>query len=222
MIYFIFDRDHSGGLNIINKTYIELYHANNYHYNLLGYDSHIKDYYYIRIASFSNETKLDTSGIYKVILSEPYYLFDPKTIKKFNLPVNDTYISCVCLKGYVKLLDWWLKSGLPLKYTEVALDLASKNGHVNVLEWWLKSGLPLKYTEVALDLASWHGHVNVLEWWLKSGLELKYSELALNWASRNGHINVLEWWLKSGLPLKYTERVSKLASKYGISFVREL
>jgi ankyrin repeat protein len=89
-------------------------------------------------------------------------------------------------------------------FASEALTIASCNGHVNVLEWWLKSGLKLKYTEHALILASKYGHVNVLDWWFKSGLPLKYDQHALHWASRNGHVNVLEWWKNSGLPLKYS------------------
>jgi hypothetical protein len=137
------------------------------------------------------------------IFGDRYYLYDPKTIKRFNLEVNSVYIAGACANGAVEFLEWWFKSNLPLKYDTWALNNASYNGHVNVLEWWKNSGLPLQYTERALNEASIKGHINVLEWWFKSNLPLKYSEHALNHASKKGLTQVLEWWFKSGLPLKY-------------------
>jgi ATP-dependent Lon protease len=94
-------------------------------------------------------------------------------------------------------------------WTEKAMNNASQNNHVSVLDWWLKSGLELKYTEDALNYASANNHISILDWWLKSGLELKYTEDALNYASANNHISTLDWWLsnykKGKVEFKYTE-----------------
>jgi hypothetical protein len=148
-------------------------------------------------------------------ISEKYYLFDPRTIKKFNLIVDQGYIRCACHYGVVEFLEWWKNSGLPLKYDMSALTEASECGRVNVLEWWLNSGLPLKYDQYALNKASENGHVEVLTWWLNSNLPLKYDKYALHKASMNCHINVLEWWKNSGLELKYDTYALSLASENG-------
>uniref|UniRef100_A0A6C0E7E6 Ankyrin repeat protein n=1 Tax=viral metagenome TaxID=1070528 RepID=A0A6C0E7E6_9ZZZZ len=168
----------------------------------------------------------------KCILSKRYVLSDIKTIKKFNLKITEAYIDNLCKIGKIStlqylyknkkikecspgalgiaseyskvaVLEWWKKSGLPLKYSEEPLDWASEYGNVVVLEWWFNSGLELKYSENALNRASKNGYLSVLEWWKNSGLELKYSQNALNRASYNGHVDVLEWWKNSGLELKY-------------------
>ena len=171
-----------------------------------------EDYsYYLRVGYVLNNTHYsECSGWIhsdSVILSDRYYVYDHKTIKKFNIPVHDNFIKYACLNGAIKFLEWWTNSGLPLEYHERALDSASFHGRIDVLDWWFKSGLPLKYDTYALNWASLKGHINVLEWWFKSGLELKYSTEALQFASYNGHIDVLEWWLKSKLPLEYDEDI---------------
>jgi len=166
---------------------------------------------YIRLVKCLNNTtpKHDYYSSYfdKIILSDRYYLYDPKTVKKFNLQIDANYISGACYIGSVSFLEWWLKSGLELKYSYISMNSASQNGHVNVLEWWLKSGLELKYDEDALNLASQNGHVNVLEWWLKSGLELKYDERILTSASAYGHVKVLKWWVDSKLLFEYRNQL---------------
>jgi hypothetical protein len=149
-----------------------------------------------------------------VILSDRYYIFDPRTIKKFQFDVNDIFINNACYIGDIKFLEWWKNSGLDLKYNDEALLNACKYKNKDVLNWWLKSELPLKYDERALNHASEYGDVNVLEWWFKSGLPLKYDENALRLASFNGHVNVLEWWKNSGLPLKY----DKTSLNFGFLF----
>jgi hypothetical protein len=35
-----------------------------------------------------------------------------------------------------------------------AIDGASRNGRISSLDWWTSSGLPLEYTEAALEQAS--------------------------------------------------------------------
>jgi hypothetical protein len=149
-------------------------------------------------------------GFNITILGERHYLYDPKTIKKFNLNVNNGFVAIACFNGDIKFLEWWKNSDIPLEYSESALNLASKNGHVKVLEWWKNSGLELKYCEYSLYFASGNGHLNVLKWWKKSGLKLKYDEHRLlewahEWTRHTGGLKVINWWKHSGLiklPLK--------------------
>lgn len=135
-------------------------------------------------------------------------------------------------------------------YTAEAMDGASKSGFVHVLDWWLKSGLPLKYTEIAMEQASSKGHLLVLEWWKQASahqgshhvdsdtrnrqgssvhegpevpsvpsesqpaLRLKPGKSLLA-AAQNNHPLVLRWWDNSGIPISYSESIAKVASQHG-------
>jgi hypothetical protein len=110
--------------------------------------------------------------------------------------------------GQVESLEWWVNSGLPLEYSEAALEYASAKNQIAVLEWWKRQyqqrKLPLKIGRV-MDMASTAGHVAALEWWATSQLEPKYDRHALQHASCHGKIEVLNWWLGSGLPLSFDQ-----------------
>lgn len=70
----------------------------------------------------------------------------------------------------IELKQWWIDSGLILKYSVDAMDMASANGHIDILDWWMRTNyyteiiLPLKYSINAIDNASANNHVNVLQW----------------------------------------------------------
>ncbi|PSR73753.1 hypothetical protein PHLCEN_2v10397 [Hermanssonia centrifuga] len=106
--------------------------------------------------------------------------------------------------GQVVSLDWWLHSGIPLEYTEAALEMASAKNHLDVLAWWKEQskgyGLVMKIGRV-MDIASRAGHVEVLEWWARTQPEIKYDRQALYHASCHANVDVLQWWLNSGLQL---------------------
>jgi hypothetical protein len=141
----------------------------------------------------------------KIILGETYALYDIRTIKKFNIHINESFITGASKNGHVNILEWWLKNNLELKYNEDAIDEASGKGHVKVLEWWKNSGLELKYTRKALESASQLGHIDVLDWWKNSGLPLYYSDIAFDYtiySSCKNMIEVHEWWITSGLKVK--------------------
>src|SRR5207237_1104524 len=107
------------------------------------------------------------------------------------------------------VLNWWIKSGLELKYSQMPIDDASGNNKINVLNWWLQSGLQLKYSELAVDAASMNKHTDTLNWWLKSGLELKYSIYTMHKlykTTETGPVASSEWWLRSGLKIKQTDQ----------------
>jgi hypothetical protein len=135
-------------------------------------------------------------------------------------------------------------------YTAEALDGASKSGFVHVLDWWLRSGLPLKYTESAMEQASSKGHLLVLEWWKQSSaqqgtyyvdsgprgndalspttnleasatspearpaLPLKPGKSLLA-AAQNNQPLVIRWWDNSSIPVSYSETIAKVASQHG-------
>lgn len=111
----------------------------------------------------------------------------------------------------LKRLNWWLSSGLELKYTVYVIDMASGFNWIVILDRWLESGLELKYTHRAMDLASRNGCVDSLEWWKRSKLPLKYYTDAMDLASEYGHIDVLQWWKASGLFMKHTEHSMNMA-----------
>ena len=122
-------------------------------------------------------------------------------------------IDGACRNGERSSLDWWITSKFPLEYTDVALESASAKNHVHILEWWKRSGLPLKVGRV-MDMASSAGHVDVLEWWMHSQLEFKYDRQALHHASMHGKVDVLQWWLESGLQMIFDPEALTLATRH--------
>ena len=93
------------------------------------------------------------------------------------------------------MLNWWIKSGYKLEYTNKGIDIASARGLIHILNWWKNSGLELKYSEKAINDASINDSYDVLKWWKTSTLELKYdvnkitTELYIN-----GNLNMLQWF----------------------------
>lgn len=115
-------------------------------------------------------------------------------------------------------------------YDEYAVDFASKAGFTEVLQWWLDSGLEMKYTERALENASLRGSIEVLEWWQTNSRKLEGTprELPLKigrsiWlAAQYNRPQAIEWWERSGLPYSHEDRVPTLASQFGHVEVLEL
>ncbi|PSR79959.1 hypothetical protein BD289DRAFT_374824 [Coniella lustricola] len=122
-------------------------------------------------------------------------------------------------------------SFLEKQYDAEALDYASQHGYVHILRWWARSGLPLKYSTTALEQASARGHIEVLDWWRDTGgsghnrvgdeVELKPGKAILV-ATQYGRLDVISWWVNSGLRFAHEEQVCKVASKYGQVGVLEL
>jgi Flavoprotein len=114
-------------------------------------------------------------------------------------------------------------------YLADAVDGASRAGFINVLEWWRLSGLPLKYTERALQYASTEGHVSVLKWWknasenasISNPIPLKVGK-SVRLAAQSGSTASLAWWDASGIPYSHSESVARIASTYGHVHVLEL
>ena len=136
---------------------------------------------------------------------------------------------------------------LTKEYSAEAMDKASRAGFVHVLDWWARSGLPLKYSEAALEQASSQGHIAVLEWWKLHGLQDADASKALpppgagaaavacaeidtasapaplrlkvgksiSYATQSGSLPTLRWWSESGIAFPHEDTVAKLASTHG-------
>ncbi|KAF4829597.1 hypotheticall protein [Colletotrichum tropicale] len=112
-------------------------------------------------------------------------------------------------------------------YDAEAVDGASKMGFIQVLDWWWRhSGLPLRFTEAALEQASGKGHLLVLEWWRDAAAQDERIVLrpgkALLWAAQHGQVDVIKWWMASGIPIAHGDGVAKIASRWGQVGVLEL
>ncbi|KAI8802695.1 hypothetical protein BJ742DRAFT_832345 [Cladochytrium replicatum] len=144
-----------------------------------------------------------------------------------SLP-NPTYsyraINYASAWNRIDVLEWWLKSGLPLKY-ERAMDEASMRGHISVLEWWNTSGImavennhsPPEHVRVLM--ANVQSAVRDVPWYFES--TSAYTEVAMNRASMDGSVAVLDWWRHSGLALRYNHWAMDGASKNGHTEVLE-
>ncbi|THG96483.1 hypothetical protein EW145_g7772 [Phellinidium pouzarii] len=141
------------------------------------------------------------------------HLVDAQILPGLKLSSVSEAIDGACRNGERASLDWWISSKFPLEYTEAALEFASAKNHVHILEWWKRSGLPLKIGRV-MDTASSAGHVDVLSWWLHSALEFKYDRQALHHASMHGKVEVLQWWLESGLQMIFDQDALTLATRH--------
>ena len=110
-------------------------------------------------------------------------------------------------------------SFLEKQYDAEALNEASGRGFVHVLDWWRRSGLPLKYSESAFEAASSKGHVHVLEWWREASLQdpgiVMKPGRALLAAAQWGQLAVMRWWEESGIPAGHHDAVCKMASRWG-------
>lgn len=119
--------------------------------------------------------------------------------------------------GHVVALDWWLHSGIPMQYTESALEMASAKNQLEVLAWWKRKSkehrLVMKVGKV-MDTASTAGHVDVLDWWARNLPEIKYDRQAMYHASCHGKVDVLQWWLNSGLQLIFDPDVLVGATRH--------
>ncbi len=71
--------------------------------------------------------------------------------------------------GNVAALEWWKNSGLELKYTTRAMDLAEGP---DTLQWWRQSGLTLQFSVNGTGLrnALVHQDRETAAWWMESGL----------------------------------------------------
>ena len=143
-----------------------------------------------------------------------------------DIPTNDYLpdtVDAASRAGFVHVLDWWRDSGLPLRYTERALESASAEGQTAVLDWWKRVSdaapdydpVPLKIGKSVL-LAAQSGRTASLEWWDRSGIPFSHAESVARIASTHGHVQVLDMWYElKGSKLIFDNQVLVGATKNG-------
>ena len=139
-------------------------------------------------------------------ISEKYV----RLIRYFKIPVNEYFkVHEISADSTIEELEWWFRSGLFMKYTEIVIDLCN---NINVLEWWLNKGLNnqllFKYSEDAMYNACLSNNIKLMDWWYNvnknTKYKLKYDSRCMDYAT---NIDVLEWWFdkKDEIELKYTK-----------------
>jgi ankyrin repeat protein len=105
------------------------------------------------------------------------------------------------------------------KYTEKALNLATKNNHAEVLEWWFvnkandtpyknESPFVFLHDEKVIEAAAGSGSEKSFKWWEKKIKEKKininvYMTSVIEKASSNGCINILQMLFDSDVKFHY-------------------
>lgn len=80
---------------------------------------------------------------------------------------EDHNITSASSNGHDNILQWFHNKGILTKYSEDAMDHCR---FIRVLDWWVESGLPLKYSNKALFFSSTSHNIKVINWWNESGL----------------------------------------------------
>ena len=121
------------------------------------------------------------------------WLIEEGYVKKNNeYAINiicDMDINCV------NTLQELHEAGLICEYNINALKIASVNRRLNVLNWWLNSGLELKYDHSLIRKVMKCGHIDVLNWWSNSGLQLKFDKNTHLYAGEDAIPDIRQWWL---------------------------
>jgi len=134
-----------------------------------------------------------------------------RLIRYFRIPViEDFYVNEITSNSTIEELEWYLKSGLYMKYDESVIDMCD---NIEVLNWWLEKStkrlVRFKYTEMAMFNACSTNNLELMNWWYNNTKERNmaflYGTECMDYATS---INVLDWWLEKnrtdGLKLKYT------------------
>lgn len=58
---------------------------------------------------------------------------------------NMQFVDWICKVGNLNILQWHKNSVAKMNYTDDAIRFATEEGHINILEWWVKSGLVIKF-----------------------------------------------------------------------------
>jgi hypothetical protein len=184
-----------------------------------GYDVNYTRFVIIPVGTKISIFKMGASNLKiltdKIILSDKYYLYNSKIIKKFNLPIGTAYINQVCIEGRVDVLKWLINEGVPLvSYCDTfTLYLTSSIEVLDLLFSLDGLYVDTKYLDhiYMIDNIASSGNIDLIKWWIGTGLSLNYSRV-LDSASRGGHIHLLDWWIMNGYPIKYSESAMDFAS----------
>jgi hypothetical protein len=182
--------------------------------NLLTYlETHFKDVFWASFGQKLLPTK--ASAVYGRTEILEWWRTSPSFLSK---DYTAEAIDGASRSGFVHVLDWWRRSGLPLKYTELALEQASSKGHILVLEWWKQASMHQGSHHTDPENRHRHGPAPFTEEGppseVQPALRLKPGKSLLA-AAQNNQPLVIRWWDNSGIPIACSESVAKTASAHG-------
>jgi hypothetical protein len=135
-----------------------------------------------------------------------------RLIRFFKIPViEDFYVNEITSNSTIEELEWYLRSGLFMKYDETVIDMCND---IQVLNWWLEKSetrqLRFKYSEYAMFNACSNNNLELMNWWYDNmkirGMIFMYGNECMDYATS---IDVLDWWVQKnredGIKLKYTK-----------------
>ena len=100
------------------------------------------------------------------------------TEKQYPYHFNTNTIAKIASKeGYIKLLEWLKKLDIEFIYDETPMHSALFNNQIDVLNWWMNSGLPLKYQKNIMDDHDKNYEVeninpDTCKWWIDNILHI--------------------------------------------------
>jgi hypothetical protein len=123
-------------------------------------------------------------GANMIIIEKKYSLFDIKTYETLGLNIidNNYIVYYASITENINFLNWWVKSGINLYYSDNCIDDASKLGKIKTLDWWKLNLKKLKYTITIIEKSCMgsYKNINVVKWWFASGLKFRFGINTLN------------------------------------------
>jgi hypothetical protein len=152
----------------------------------------------------------------KLIIRDKRFLSTQKNLEMKRLHTDDS-MDYASKNGWINILNWWVQSGLELKYSEWAFTWACYSKQFEVLNWWLNSGLEIKLKPNIVDILIYTENVEVLNWWIqhRDKLPFDYDPKTIEGLCKTGRKTMLDWFKNSGLKLNYPEYILDTISMAG-------
>lgn len=152
------------------------------------------------------------------------------------IPILDYYLCCEAVEynfialdfirdNPIECFEWWINSGLELKYTTMLVDLCAKNNDIQTLRYIFDYSLKnptfeLRYSEAALTEATSAGVLDTFLEYHSKGIPFK-KPILIDFAAFYGNNHIIKWWIESAqkypdiITFTYTPKAVDYASNNG-------